>query len=303
MNVSLSIIVPAFNCKDSISRCITSIKQQTIKDFEVIVIDDGSTDGTSDILDRLCCNDQRFKVIHQSNKGVGAARNTGLELANGDVIGWVDSDDYVLSDYFEIMVRNIAKHSVDISMCDLVVERQGSFRYDYPIDNLSRKLTRLEALTLLCRDGNCKSWLMNKCFKRYLFEDIRFPERMALEDYSVLHKIFAKAEGVFYTKETFYNYEENPKSLTHDVTLEDRWNWVYPAAERYEFIKKHYPEIRDVASQSVINFVEDCFRLSMKQGVKASFWRDGKRRGFLRNYAKELSEKKGGRKNDNRGKN
>ena len=227
-------------------------------------------------------------VVHQSNKGVGSARNIGLSFASGEIIGWVDSDDYVHEDYFEVMVKNIEEHDVDISMCDVVVEREGRFRYDYQIGNKSKSLNVLEALELLCVDDNCKSWLMNKCFKRNLFEGISFPERKVLEDYSILHEIFSKARGIFYTRETFYCYEENPTSLTHHVSLEDRWSWVYPAAERYEFIKKNWPSLKEIAFNSFIEIVDGCFITAIEQGFDIDFWSSPERKEFLNKYKHEI---------------
>lgn len=288
--VKLSIIVPVFNCERTIKRCLLSIQNQSLKNFEVILIDDGSSDGSGKILEEFSASDCRFKVIYQDNHGVAFTRNLALRIAVGEYVGWIDADDHIPQNYFNVLVNCLDNHNVDISMCDVVVERNDEFRYDYPILEDSRLLSPKEALSLLVKDDNCKSWLMNKCFRRSLFNGIKFPLIRALEDYAVLHKVFWLANGCYYTRDTVYFYEENSKSLTHSYTLSDKWAWVLCALERYYFINQNVPDLKRQAMLAVIKFVEDCFSLSLSQGLDVSFWREQDRRVILRKYFRELSE-------------
>ena len=116
----ISVIVPVYNCKKYIKKCVDSIINQTFKDLEIILIDDGSTDESGKICDELKLKDSRIKVIHQENKGVSAARNEGVKASSGDYISFVDGDDYLSEDMYEFLYDNLKKSGADISVCGIV---------------------------------------------------------------------------------------------------------------------------------------------------------------------------------------
>ena len=113
----ISVIVPVYNTEKFLKNCISSIANQTYKDLEIILVNDGSTDNSGKICDDFAQKDSRIKVIHQSNKGVGAARNAGLDVAKGAYIGFVDSDDILRPDMYEFLLNNLIVHNADISVC------------------------------------------------------------------------------------------------------------------------------------------------------------------------------------------
>lgn len=113
----ISIIVPVYNVEPYVSKCLESILRQTYQNIEIIIIDDGSTDGGSDICDAYAHKDKRIKVIHQSNEGVSGARNVGLRIAKGEFIGFVDSDDWIEADMYEYLLQNIQQQDADIAIC------------------------------------------------------------------------------------------------------------------------------------------------------------------------------------------
>lgn len=115
-----SIIVPVYNVEKYLDKCLASISEQTFKEFECIVVDDGSPDNSNDIIDRYVNKDQRFKVIHQKNMGISAARNAGLAIAQGDYIAFVDSDDYISNEYLEKFALKIANTDADIVICGFI---------------------------------------------------------------------------------------------------------------------------------------------------------------------------------------
>lgn len=115
--MKISVIVPVYNCAPYVERCIHSIMAQTHTDLEIICVDDGSTDGSSQLLDKLTMEDPRIHVIHQSNAGVSAARNAGIDIATGDLITFVDSDDAIEPDMYEILLPYFSDESVDIVHC------------------------------------------------------------------------------------------------------------------------------------------------------------------------------------------
>ena len=113
----ISIIIPAYNIEDYIGTCLDSLLKQTYKNLEIIVVDDGSSDNTGKIVDEYTIKYKNIKVIHKKNAGVSAARNSGLDLASGDYIGFVDGDDTVDEEMFEILINNAIKYDADISHC------------------------------------------------------------------------------------------------------------------------------------------------------------------------------------------
>lgn len=122
MSHLLSIVIPAYNIEQYIARCIDSLIQQTYNNIEIIVVDDGSKDNTPAILDEYALKDKRIKVIHKVNEGVSIARLTGMKQCKGDYIGFVDGDDTVDSDMFELLMNNALKHDADISHCGYVMD-------------------------------------------------------------------------------------------------------------------------------------------------------------------------------------
>ena len=126
-NDLISVIIPIYNVEKFLSFCIDSIVNQTYKNLEIILVDDGSTDNSGKICDEYALKDNRIKVMHKQNGGVSSARNVGLNIAKGKYIGFVDSDDYVENDMFEILHNLIIKNNVDISCCNKFVFKKNKF--------------------------------------------------------------------------------------------------------------------------------------------------------------------------------
>ena len=118
----VSIIIPVYNCEKYIEKCINSIINQTYKDFEVIIVDDGSIDNSIEICNKLIKTDKRFKITRQTNKGVSCARNLGLELAKGEYITFIDSDEWVENTFIECLLKGILEEQADMSVCGIVRE-------------------------------------------------------------------------------------------------------------------------------------------------------------------------------------
>lgn len=112
----VSVILPVYNTEKYLDKCLISIKKQTLKSIEFIVIDDGSTDKSYEIIQKYAKNDKRFRIFHQKNKGVGKTRNFGIKKAKGKYIGFIDSDDYVSSNYFEELYNITEKYGADIGV-------------------------------------------------------------------------------------------------------------------------------------------------------------------------------------------
>lgn len=175
-----SIIIPVYNVEQYLDKCLKSISKQTFLDFECIIVDDGSPDNSNAIIDKYVNKDQRFKVIHQKNMGLSAARNTGLDVAKGDYITFVDSDDYIANDYLEKFVLKIASSNADIIICG-IIEVFKNYENSRVFANATTEVIKQNILA-----DTWPSFVWNKCYKKELFDNVRFPVGKAFEDLSKL---------------------------------------------------------------------------------------------------------------------
>ena len=150
----ISVIVPVYNIVDFIGNCLRSLAEQTIYDFEVIIVDDSSTDQSNSIIKQFCRQDTRFQLISKSNGGVSSARNIGLKCAKGEYIAFVDGDDYVAADYLEFLLANLTEDTV-LAMCKAVDPPLCTMNYGFECERKSAKRYRAE---------ECAKWLLQGRF-------------------------------------------------------------------------------------------------------------------------------------------
>lgn len=203
--MKISIIIPVYNCENYIERCVKSVLAQTFKDFELLLIDDGSTDNTAAICDMLAKEDSRVIVHHKENGGVSEARNLGLRQAKGDNITFMDSDDYVPDNYLEEL--NKAIYSADISVCDISCLKNGEEIKRFTCDKYT--LTHTEAIELLLSRKQINSGPCGKLFRRNVIGEIVFPKMKAYEDILFVLEVFEKATIINSTTNTTYFYDNS----------------------------------------------------------------------------------------------
>jgi glycosyltransferase involved in cell wall biosynthesis len=241
-NELISIIVPVYQVKEYVEECINSLLNQTYSDIEILLIDDGSTDGSGEICDRYAEKDRRVKVIHQANKGLSAARNKGLDNAKGQYIAFVDSDDIVKASYIEVLYSLMAAYSADIAVCDYIksiqctkdaVENYGgpALHTTYAIksqDMLKQwhgKRKRIETA----------AW--NKLYKRNVLT--HFPEGKKHEDVYTSHIFVQRAGIIAITDEKLYLYRQRRDSITGSKPTQDSIRQDLEAQKaRMDFFRK-----------------------------------------------------------------
>lgn len=239
----ISIIVPVYKVKSYLRKCLDSIVNQTYRNFEIILVDDGSPDNCGAICDEYAAKDERIKVIHKANGGVASARNAGLDMATGDYIGWVDSDDWVEPQMFETMLNSAQVHDADIVICSrLESYPDHSFQMGWQQAEL---LNKEQAMALLVEDELVRSYLWDKLWKRELFQDIRIPQLKVFEDMAVMYRLFMKAERVVCLPDVFYHYEHHDVGLTAAPSLESRMDFYRVTKERYEALGRDFPRLRE----------------------------------------------------------
>lgn len=207
----ISVIIPVYNVEKYIKRCLNSICAQTYKRMEIILIDDGSTDGSEKICDYYTKVDSRIKVIHKNNSGVSEARNVGLKVAKGEYITFVDADDFVSKLYLEKMYILCKQNNCDISII-------GTIEYDENIDkeynsgkSLKRTLDKTKALEEMLNEKYYYGCVWGKLYKSKMWENIFFNKNTKIgEDLEVLYKVFLNSHKVnVNTKERLYYYTKN----------------------------------------------------------------------------------------------
>ena len=214
----ISVIVPIYNVEAYLERCIKSLQDQTYSDFEVIMVDDGSTDQSVETAKHYINSDKRFKYFYQSNAGQGSARNTGIRNASGDYYCFVDSDDYVHPQYLENLFRAIDETNSDISVCGVERVFDGGGKVDYKITNQDGAsiITDIRKYLLFASFSVC-----NKLFKKELFEGLSFPERMKFEDFALMPQVYARASKIVSIKDKLYYYYYRQNSTTTGIKINE----------------------------------------------------------------------------------
>ena len=218
MEELISVIVPVYNGEKLLPKCMESLLGQTWQDFEIILVDDGSRDGSGVLCDRYAANDSRVRVIHQENQGVSRARNAGLDAATGKYVAFVDADDYVELDYLEHLHRNLVDSGADMASCDYQEVIQADvLGTNIPFVAESRLITNKDAYfedMITAREAYW-STITAKLFRRELIDDTRFnaPFRYG-EDHVFLFDLFSKAPKVHQDTYQGYYYVRNESSAT-----------------------------------------------------------------------------------------
>lgn len=210
----VSVIVAAYNIQDYIVKCLDSIANQTYKNLEVIVVDDGSSDNTGKLADEFAENDNRFIVIHKENGGVSSARNKGIDVASGDFIGFVDGDDTIENDMYEMLVNNAIKYDADISHCGykLIENEKEILMYGTGkiiIQNRKKGILDLMDGTLI------EPGIWNKIFRKEIVGNTRLDENLKInEDLYFNILLFNKASKSVFEDKAKYNYIKRNNSAT-----------------------------------------------------------------------------------------
>ena len=242
----ISVIVPVYNVERYLQRCVDSILNQTFRDIELILIDDGSTDRCGEICDRYSVQDDRIRVIHQINAGLSAARNAGIDVASGEFLSFVDSDDFIHCETLETLHRSIIDNDADIAVCSFLrVSENGEFIDPFPVSDDLLSTPEGIITTQLAIEGlfgNLHSYwgvVWNKLYKNDLFKNIRFPVGKTFEDVYVMHEILYQCSRIFTVDKKLYYYQNNSASITNSIGLENRVDLYEGYIYRMRFFEDH----------------------------------------------------------------
>lgn len=235
----ISIIVPVYKVEDYLERCIKSLINQTLKDIEIILVDDGSPDRSREICDKFKEIDNRIKVIHKNNGGLSDARNAGLEVASGEYIAFVDSDDWIDSDMMEVLHNLSQKYDADIVECSWREIYTDKIREETNNTEQIIEGNNIFALRSQLQWKYFKSVVWNKLYKKYLFNYIRFPKGRLHEDEFTTYKLFYFSKKLVYVDISKYNYDKTREESITATFKEKNLDIIDAMQERLEFFKKY----------------------------------------------------------------
>lgn len=242
----VSIIVPIYNVEKYLPKCIDSILNQTFKDFELLLVDDGSTDTCGKICDEYEKKDNRIKVIHKKNGGLSDARNKGIDASNSEFISFIDSDDYIAEDMYEILYNNLEKENADISICGYYRCLNGKMvpkfkKEEYFVVN------NKEALRLVLEDKKISVEACTKIYRKSLFDNVRYPVGKLSEDAFTTPTILSKANIVVGTTAPKYYYIIREDSITNSVFKKNDLNVIEAYKHNYDLVMDKFPELKNQA--------------------------------------------------------
>ena len=268
MNTTISVIVPIFNSEDYLQICANQILKQTFQDYELLLIDDGSSDNSLQICDELASKDSRVRVIHQENTGVSGARNTGLAQAKGKYISFIDSDDMIAPDYLKYLLMGMREDNTILSMCSHTRVRNYDFKFSTPQETFSRFVAKDCAERLLL--GSFPVSTCGVLFEKSLIGEITFPIGVRNnEDKLFLYQYLLQNErgSVAFSNEKLYGYMVREGSASRND-----WNTsldiVTMADQMFSSTVNLHPEWTNIAELACIKARLDTMKYILRSPQK-----------------------------------
>jgi len=254
----ISVIMLTCNREQLVSRAIESILAQTYRDFEFIIVDNGSTDRSGQIAEEYAAKDSRIKVIHRERGNIGSGRNTGLDAARGEYIAFIDDDDWAEPDFLEFLLSLIQENNADVAICGAADK----------VFNEKKVMTAEEALIELMWRKKYNMAFPTKLFRRELVEGLRFPEEGSYDDIALMYRLLAEAGRVAYhglPKYTFYRHPGNNSAWTTNhalLTPETLDEYLHAYRVRTEWLSEKFP-----GSAPAFRYFEWSFMISMVEKI------------------------------------
>lgn len=273
--IKVSVIVPVYNGEKFIEECIKNVLNQTLEEFELIIINDGSTDNTLDICKRNSEIDKKIRIINQENKGVSSARNKGIEQSNGEYICFVDCDDKIEDNYLEELYNTCEENNVKISCCTIEsIDNKGNIISSRFMEDGYYK--KIDALDELFKFRGLNWGPCGKLFHKSLIKgNLKFPNLHVYEDLSFVYKAIYSSEGIYFTNKCKYYYIHRPNVGAMDKFIKYPTTDVITISyEILEFIKKQSLPIWDTSFYGVISqvimYINDINKIDCKWEKKES---------------------------------
>lgn len=247
----ISVIIPVYKVEPFLNHCIRSVVDQTYQNLEIILVDDGSPDNSGAICDIWASNDSRIKVIHQENAGAAQARNAALDIATGDLIGFVDSDDYIAPDMYTHLVSLLVQ-GADIAECGHINVTEDAAAFQ-ECSYKTQKYTTEEAMRLHIQDIAFRQLIWNKLYRRGVIGDTRFPKGKIIDDEFFTYQVLGNANELIRSNKICYAYRQQQNSVMHSIGAARRLQAVEAKIHRQTYIESNYPAL------AALNLKDLCF--------------------------------------------
>lgn len=246
----ISVIVPVYKVEAYLDKCLSSLTGQTYENLQILLVEDGSPDGSGRLCDAWAEKDSRIRVIHQENRGGGAARNTALDAAEGQLLAFVDSDDYIAPGLYAHLY-SLLEQGADIAECGYVdtLDDQAALGGGSPEPVF---FTRDEAMAAHIRDIHFRQLIWNKLYRRHVAEGIRFPVGTKIDDEYYTWQLLARADRLVRSEYIGYAYRQQPDSVMHSSFSLKRVQSLDAKQQRLAYLKQHLPQLENLAKEDLV---------------------------------------------------
>ncbi|MBR3167082.1 MAG: glycosyltransferase family 2 protein [Erysipelotrichaceae bacterium] len=241
----VSVILPIYNVEKYLARCLDSVVSQTYHNLEIILVDDGSTDGSGSIAERYAETDKRITVYHKKNGGLSSARNYGIDRCNGEYLTFIDSDDYVESDYVSYLFELLNNQTYKLSICSIYNDFEDSGRVVDNGDHTKRILSAKEAIEMMCYHDLVDTCAYAKMYHRDLFKDVRYPEGKLFEDIGTTYLLFDQNEAISCGFESKYHYVIRRNSIVTGQYNPKKLDLLEMTDQMADYVASRYPDLKE----------------------------------------------------------
>lgn len=280
----ISVIIPIYNVEQYLSKCINSIINQTYKNIEIVLIDDGSSDNSPAICDEYKKLDSRVIVIHKKNAGLSSARNKGLDIVKGNYICFVDSDDYIEANMIEELKNNMEKFNSDISVCNFydIKNSTKKVRLDKDFEYEFVSIGKEKFINIQNEYSPLTYYAWNKLYKKEVFDSIKFPEGRLFEYTYIFCDVFNNAERISFTLKPLYNYVYRNNSLGNKFNVK-HFDKIGSFDKKIEFFNKngYYNLSQEEQKRKALAIISNLIQMKMQKNNNNKIYKK---------YRKELAK-------------
>ncbi len=260
----LSVIVPVYNVEGYLDRCVQSIIDQTYTEMEIILVNDGSTDRSGGLCEKWKQKDERITVICKKNGGLSSARNSGIDVAKGGLLTFVDSDDFIGPDMYGTMIEALIRTKKDVACCGRIIDIWGKYEKKEFISEEEKIYDKEEAIREVLLLDKIDVSVCDKIFRRDLFENIRFPEGRISEDAAIIFGLFDRSNGVVHVGKAFYHYVYRKDSISKISYDHKKYDMYTNCINTEIFIRDSHPclskECKIYCCRMTLDLLQDMYR-------------------------------------------